>query len=85
MKLADKMINQPWKCELEKKLKRIAEEIRKNQQPATRPEEEHTREHYDCLYAPHIEGFSKRSQKDLKSLKVGFAFKTTKNTVLHGM
>ena len=59
-------------------MKRIAEEIRKNEQPDTHPEEEDTNEYYDCLYAPYIEGFSERLQKDLKSLKVGVAFKTTK-------
>ena len=59
-------------------MKRIAEEIRKNEQPDTHPEEEDTSEYYDCLYAPYIEGFSERLQKDLKSLKVGVAFKTTK-------
>ena len=32
-------------------MKRIAEEIRKNEQPATHPEEEDTSEYYDCLYA----------------------------------
>ena len=77
-KLVDKTINQSWKIELEKEMKRIAEEIRKNEQPDTHPEEEDTSEYYDCLYAPYIEGFSERLQKDLKSLKVGVAFKTTK-------
>ena len=50
----------------------------KNKQPDTHPEEEDTNEYYDCVYAPYIEGFSERLQKDLKSLKVGVAFKTTK-------
>ena len=77
-KLVDKTINQSWKIELEKEMKRIAEEIRKNEQPDTHPEEEDTSEYYDCLYAPYIEGFSEKLQKDLKSLKVGVAFKTTK-------
>ena len=37
-----------------------------------------TSEYYDCLYAPYIQGFSEKLQKDLKSLNVGVAFKTTK-------
>ena len=77
-KLVEKTVNQSWKIELEKEMKRIAEEVRRNEQPITHPDEEETSEYYDCLYAPYIQGFSERLQKDLKSLKVGVAFKTTK-------
>ena len=76
----DKTINQSWKVELEKEMKRIAEEIRKNEQPASHPEED-TSEYYDCLYAPYIEGFSER----LKISEGWSCFQNNKNTVLHGM
>ena len=59
-------------------MKRIAEEIRKNEQPVPHPDEEETSEYYDWLYTPRIQGFSERLQKDLKSFKVGVSFKTTR-------
>ena len=77
-KLVEKTVNQSWKTELEKEIKRTAEEVRRTEQPVTHPDEEETSEYYDCLYAPYIQGFSEKLQKDLKSLNVGVAFKTTK-------
>ena len=59
-------------------MKRIAEEVRQNEQPVTHPGEEETSEYHYCRYAPYTQGFSERFQKNLKSLKVGVAFKTTK-------
>ena len=38
-------------------MKRIAEEVRRNEQPVTHPDKEQTSEYYDCLYAPYIQGF----------------------------
>ena len=60
-------------------MKRIVEEVRRNEQPVTHPDEEGTNEYYDCLSAPYIQGFSERLLKNLKSLKVGVAFKTTRH------
>ena len=76
--LVEKTVNQSWKTELEKEMKRIAEELRRTEQPVTHPDEEETSEYYDCLYAPYIQGLSEKVQKDLKSLNVGVACKTTK-------
>ena len=50
----------------------------KNEQPATLPDKEDKSEYYYCHYMPYIEGFSERSHKDLKSLKVKVAVNTTK-------
>ena len=60
IELGKKTINQSEKVELEKKLKRMAEEIRKQEQPAIHQEENDTlsSECYDCLYTPYIKGIS---------------------------
>ena len=77
-KLVEKTVNQSWKTKLEKEMKRTAERVRRTEQPVTHEDEEEKSEYYDCLYASYIQGFSERLQKDLKSLKVGVAFKTSK-------
>ena len=46
-----------------KEMKRIADEVSRNEQPVTHPDDEETSEYYDCLYAPYIQGFSERLQK----------------------
>lgn len=72
-KLVEKTIDRSWKIELEKELKRLTDE---NLDQNVLPNE--ASEYYDVLYAPYIPGFSVRLQRDLRSLKVGVAFKTAK-------
>ena len=62
-KLVDKTINQSWKIELEKEMKRIAEEIRKNEQPDTHPDEEDTKMNIMIVFMHHT---SKDFQRDCR-------------------
>ena len=75
--IVQKTIKESWKIELEKEMKRIAEEVKQIEELNPRPAEEQSNEDYDdVLYVPYISGFSERLQKDLSQLKVGVAYQT---------
>ena len=57
-------------------MKKIAEDLRKAELDTHQEEEKTNEEYFHVLYAPCIAGFSERSQKGLKLLKVGLAYKT---------
>ena len=60
----ERTVKDSWKIELEKELKKIAEELRKAELDTHQEEEKPNREYFDILYAPYIAGFSERLQKD---------------------
>ena len=68
----ERTVKDSWKIELEKKMKKIAEELRKAELDTHQEEEKTNKEYYDVLYAPYIAGFSESLQKELKPLKVGW-------------
>ena len=74
--MVERTVRDSWKIELEKELKKIAEELRKAELDTHQEEEKTDEEYFDVLYAPYIAGFSERLQKDLRPLKIGLAYKT---------
>jgi hypothetical protein len=74
-RLVERTIKECWKIELEKEMKRLAEELAEIEKPEVHPDEKNE-DYYDVLYAPYIAGFSERLQKALSPFKIGIAHKT---------
>ena len=74
-RLVERTIKESWKIELEKEMKRLAEELAEIEKPEVHPDEKNE-DYYDVLYAPYIAGFSERLQKALSPFKIGIAHKT---------
>ena len=72
--LVERTVKASWKIELEKEMKRLAEEVAEIEKSEVHADEKNE-EYYDVLYAPYIAGFSERLQKSLSPFKVGIAHK----------
>ena len=55
--------------ELEKEMRRLAEELAEIEKPEVHPDEKNE-DYYAVLYAPYIAGFSERLQKALSPFKI---------------
>ena len=62
--MVERTVRDSWKIELEKELKKLAEELRKAELDTHQEEEKTDEEYFDVLYAPYIAGFAERLQKD---------------------
>ena len=61
-RLVERTIKESWKIELQKEMKRLAEELTEIEKPEVHPDEHNNEEYYYFLYAPCIAEFSETTK-----------------------
>ena len=67
--MVERTVRDSWKIELEKELKKLAEELRKAELDTHQEEEKTNEEYFDVLYAPYTAGHNRIARSAVRNKK----------------